>query len=320
MDEAVLEAHADLRLAALGRHALFSPTPGARAHVLEKLGPVHREGTVRTAELGDRLVAVLAWRHDPDPWYGQPVSTVALDYDPRWDGIVRWLDGVLDAELPRMVADLDLVLDARYREAYRALRKRGVGLDSLQLFGDPREGLSRLLADRDVPSDLSRWGFELTPLEPHEIDEVIALSRASFVREPQYCWFGANESFLVNKRAELERDLASDAHVQRVVRTKDGIRGHFSASVRRDDPLWGPVAGMSLNFAPELRGRGMLRAVYRHLLEAAIDRGARAIKGGTSQPPVLHLAAVMRRPLHAVIMRRGAKTPEAHFAPYEAPT
>lgn len=316
MDEVLLEAHADLRLAALARHELFVGGIGARAHVIERLLPIHREGTVRVAESRGRAVAVLAWRHDPEPWYGQPVSSVALDYDARYPRIEAWLDEVLDVELPRMEADLDFLLDANYREAFRAFRARGVGIDSLQLFGRPKEALARLLADRDVPRDLSQWGVSSEPLTPELIDAVLALSRETFRREPQYCWFGANEAFLRYKKAELERDLAHASHVQRVLFRDGRVVGHCSASVRPDDPLWGPIAGLSLNLVPELRGRGMLRALYRDLLEAAVERGARAMKGGTSQPPVIHLAALMKRPLHALVLRRNARTPESHFAPY----
>ncbi|MCZ7682917.1 MAG: GNAT family N-acetyltransferase [Sandaracinaceae bacterium] len=303
MDEAILEAHVDLRLAALARHAAFAGGDRAREWVRGKIEPLHREGTVRVADDGGRIRGVIAWRHDPSPWYGAPVSSVAIDYDACDE---RWIEATLDEELPRMEADLDLVLDVAHTHAYRALRARGVGVGSVQLFGRPELALAKLGPASAV---------DLIPMQRAHVGGVIDLFRRTFEAEPQYCWFGANRGFLEHMQKEIERDLARTSHGQRVWLDGDRVVGHASATVR-DDPLWGRTAGMSIAFAPELRGRGLLRGVYRHLLEAAVENGARTMKGGTSQPPVLRLAARMERPVYALVMRRAAAFPESHFAPY----
>jgi ribosomal protein S18 acetylase RimI-like enzyme len=308
MDEAILDAHVDLRLATLARHPLFAGGPRARDAIKEKLAPLHREGTVRAAEANGRITGVLAWRHDPDAWYGVPVSTVALDHELEWDARA-WIDGVLDDELPRMEADLDLLLDVGYRHAYRAMRARGVGIDSLQLYGRPDVALTKL-EDRSLPPAIT-----LARMEPEHVRAVMDLSRATFIAEPQYCWFGANEGFLAYKQRELERDLEQPEHVQRVLIEDGRVVGHCSASVK-DDPLWGPTAGMSLILEPHLRGRGFVHAIYRHLLEHAVRAGARVMKGGTSQPPVIRLGVRMQRPAYAFVLRRRATWPESHFTPY----
>jgi GNAT superfamily N-acetyltransferase len=243
---------------------------------------------------------------------------VAIDYDLDFVSVDAWLAAVLDDELPAMIADLDLLLDVSYVAAFRALRARGVGLSSLQLLGEPERALTRLCRASDPPRDLSRWGVEMVPLTADRVDEAIGLTRAIFLAHPEHCWFGATESHLARMRGMLVADVARAEHLQRALVRDGRLLGHVSASVR-DDAFFGPVAGMSLALAPELRSRGIARSLYRRLLEGMIERGARIFRGGTSQPAVIRIGAEMGRPLQAFVMRRRTFFGDAHFAPYEVP-
>ena len=312
--EELLDAHTALRLATLSRHASFRGGPGAHAFLRERIAPLHREGSVRAAEHEGRLAGVLAWRHDPDhPQFGVPVSSVAIAYDAGWPGAERWLGEVLDRELPRMEADLDCMVDIHQPEAYRALAARGVGIDSIMLLGDPRAALARLLRDREVPPLPAP--LAIVPLERAHVDEAVALFRAAFTAEPQYCWFGGNEQHLSRQREELEKELAGGTRGHRVMVDGSRVVGALGASVR-EDGLFGRTAGMSLVLAPELRGRGLLRPIYRHLLEHMIAEGAVTFRGGTSQPPVMRLGRVLGRPCVGAHMRRRNHFPASHFAQY----
>lgn len=311
--EELLDAHTALRLATLSRHASFRG-PGAHAFLRERIAPLHREGSVQHAEHEGRLAGVLAWRHDPDhPQFGVPVSSVAIAYDAGWPGAERWLGEVLDRELPRMEADLDCMVDIHQPEAYRALAARGVGIDSIMLLGDPRAALARLLRDREVPPLPAP--LAIVPLERAHVDEAVALFRAAFTAEPQYCWFGGNEQHLSRQREELEKELAEGTRGHRVMVDGSRVVGALGASVR-EDGLFGRTAGMSLVLAPELRGRGLLRPIYRHLLEHMIAEGAVTFRGGTSQPPVMRLGRVLGRPCVGAHMRRRNHFPASHFAQY----
>jgi GNAT superfamily N-acetyltransferase len=83
-----------------------------------------------------------------------------------------------------------------------------------------------------------------------------------------------------------------------------------------DNPFFGPLAGMTLLLAPALRGRGLLRALYAHLLDQMIARGAHTFRGGTSQAPVMRLAVEMERPLQGWLLRRRAHFPVSHFGAF----
>ncbi|MBX3270559.1 MAG: hypothetical protein KF729_09875 [Sandaracinaceae bacterium] len=303
-------AHVELRRAAIARHGFFE---GPRAPAEEKLGdylaPIHAEGEVRALQRGGAIDAIVAWRFDEASWFGTPVWTIAIDRREGAD-VARWLDATLAAVIPALEGELDLSVDAGCPEAYRALRRLGLGVDSVQLVGDVEAARARL-GGGALPD-----GVTLAPMEEADVEPVLALYEETFRAAPEHCWFGAYPGYLEKQRAQLVAGLGDGTRTQTTLRTDRGVRGHASATVALDNPLWGPIAGMSLCFAPELRGRGVLRPVYRHLLDAMHAAGARTFKGGTSQPPVLRLASEMGRELTAVNLRRDTPFGEAHFAPY----
>ncbi len=305
----LLAEHVGLRLDAYRRRPDFRGHGTARAKIREHLAPIHEHGEARTLRAGGRLDAVVAWRLDEDSWYGPPVHTLAIDHR-RGADVEAWLRDVLAEVLPLYDAELDLVVDAAYPQAYRALLAAGVGVDSVQLLGDVAR------ARRNLRAGALPEGVVLDRLRPADVDALIALYAETFAAAPEYCWFGAYPKALSRQRDRLEVALLDEAHLELVLRTKDGPRGHASATVVHDNAFWGPTAGMSLCFAPELRGRGVLRPVYRALLDGMHERGAVAFKGGTSQPAVMRLALEMGRTLSAVNLRRRAHFDEAHFAPF----
>ncbi|MEQ8722187.1 MAG: hypothetical protein RID81_12950 [Sandaracinaceae bacterium] len=302
MDDALLEAHAQLRRATYRRHPGYVDSEAATESIRAYLRPIHEEGRVAVHEEAGRVTAVLAWRHQEDAWVGEPVSQVAMDLESAPE---HFRAATLDAELPRMEADLDLMLDAHHRATLEALLARGLGVDSIQLLGEPTRARAKLEA-RPLPP-----GITVTPLEARDVEATLALHRETFAREPVYCWFGANPGFL----ASFEERLRSDREGHFVVRRDGAFAGHVSAAVK-ESPFWGRAAGMDLVLAPALRGRGLLRGLYASLLDSMIEAEARVFKGGTSQPPVLRLAREMDRTLFAIHLRRGATLPHAAFEGY----
>ena len=306
----VLDAHVALRLAAARSHPCFSGDHAAAAdHLRGRLARIHANGTVRPFVRGAGGRGVLAWRHDPAPWYGVPVSTVAIDVDPTARGVDEWLGDVLDAELPRMEADLDLLVDARYPSVARALLRRGVGVEAVILVGPVAVALERLAAGdpRPLPA-----GVTIDAITPDDVEALVALERETFAASPEYCWFGAAPVYLDGYREDLATAARHGDPLVRVVRVDGAPRGVASGRLR-EDPLLGRISAMGLTFAPELRVRGVARAVYVDLLRHAVAAGAVAMKGGTSQPGVMRLSVEAGRTLQSVVMRRGATFPVGHF-------
>jgi len=299
VDEALLEAHVALRRADLRRFPGFRDGDEATESIRRFLRPLHERGDVWAHEEGGRVTAALAWAHEEDSWVGPPVSRVAMDLEaaPR-----AFREATLDAALPRMEADLELMLDPSHLETRRALLARGLRVDSIQLLGDPGRARAKLQAP-PLPA-----GVTLAPLGEEDIEASIALQRATFTREPEYCWFGADPRWL----ARCEESLRASREGHLAVRRGGAFAGHVSAAIE-ERPFWGRTAGMFLLLAPSLRGRGLLRPLYAALLDAMIEAEADLFKGGTSQGPVLRLAREMERPLYAIHLRRGATTPPERF-------
>ena len=301
-----LSRQVDLRVSTLERHPLVVAGPAARDHVFRQLHAVHDspEAVVEALAGPDGPLAVFAWAHFEESFFGTPVDRIAFDQAPGAP-IRPWLDAILARELPRMTSPLDAMIDAHYPDAIRAMLVAGLGLDSVQLVGSPTRALEAL-------GDATHAGLELRPLRRADLDRTAEFERDLFAREPQWCFFGASRGFVASRRATLETSLSEPGSVERSVYLEGQYVGHASATVQRHG-LFGELAGMSFGLDPRARGRGLLRPMYRHLLEAALEHGADCFRGGTSQPPVLHLAKVMGRTPQAWLMRRSVPFTPDHF-------
>lgn len=240
----------------------------------------------------------LVFFHDPMAWFGGPVT-------------LGWLDGPVGAPLEPLAALIDAHHDALGpdsliecptddRPLIEMMIARGFGIDSVIQVGDARHA-ARVIGAGPLPP-----GVE--PLGDEHIAGVIALHREVFSAEPEWCWFGAAPAHLQRMAEDLAR--ASEGHF---VLVEDGaVVGHIGAELRADD-FWGPTGGLELVLARRLRGRGLARSLYRVALRSLVARGARTIKGGTSQPAVLALGRALGRSWHAFNLRRGVRFAPDHF-------
>jgi predicted N-acetyltransferase YhbS len=238
--------------------------------------------------------------------------------------VLAWLD-----REPSDAASLEPLLEAfdRHRERFddtslielrtddrpllRELIARGFGIDSVIQLGDAGPALAALEGDRAAPvgEALGAHNLRLEPLERARVDAVVELHRAVFSAEPAWCWFGAYPRHLARIRADLERDRDGQFAL---IDASGRVVGHLGAELD-DNPYFGRTGGLELILASHLRGLGLARPLYRAALSSLVERGAERIKGGTSQPGVLALGRVMRRPWHAFNLRREVAFGPEHF-------
>ncbi|MCA9614099.1 MAG: hypothetical protein H6721_18120 [Sandaracinus sp.] len=305
-----LDEHVALRLAAFRRHRPYVESPAAEAAIRTYLTPHHTTGSVRVHRRAGRVSAVAAWRFVPDSWFGAPSWNVAIDHDvdvPA-DEVEAWLLDTLGPVLPTLDAELDVLVPASYPPVLAALRRLGLGIDSVQLVGEVDRALA-LLDDAPLPS-----GLRIAPMREDDLPQVFAMLERTFVEEPEHGWFCALPKFIASQREELETAARDPEALQLVVREGETVVGHVGASIDVANPFWGPATSLGLCFAPPIRGRGVLRPFYRAFLEGLRARGVRVFRGGTSRPAVMHLGRVMDRTLQGVNLRRGAPFPPSHFA------
>ncbi|MCB9615178.1 MAG: hypothetical protein H6722_22300 [Sandaracinus sp.] len=305
-----LDEHVALRLAAFRRHRPYLESPAAEAAVREHLTPHHTTGSVHVHRRGDRVSAIAAWRFVPDSWFGAPSWNVAIDHDVEApaEEIEAWLLDTLGPVMPTLEAELDVLVHASYPPVLAALRRLGLGIDSVQLVGEVDRALARL-EDAPLPS-----GLRITPMREDDLPEVFAMLERTFVEEPEHGWFCALPKFIAKQREQLKAAARDPKALQLVVREGERVVGHVGASIDLANPFWGPSTSLGLCFAPSIRGRGVLRPLYRAFLEGLRARGVRVFRGGTSRPAVMHLGRVMDRTLQGLNLRRGAPFPPSHFA------
>ena len=306
----LLEEHVALRLAAFRALRPFVDGPAAADAVRTYLSAHHTNGEVRTWTIDGELAAIAAWHFVPDTWFGAPSWNVAVDHraDVPADRVESWLFDVLEPELPRFDAEIDLLLPASYRPAFSALRRLGLGIDSVQLLGEVDLALASL-EDARLPTSLA-----IEPLDEESLPVVIALLERTFADEPEHGWFCALPAFLERQRDELNEALDDPDALQLVVKSGRRVVGHVGATSKRDNPFWGPSASLGICLDRSIRRRGVLRPLYRAFLEGLRARGLRVFRGGTSRPEVMHLGHVMQRTLQGLNLRRNAPFPDTHFA------
>lgn len=306
----LLEEHVALRLAAFRGLSPFVDGPAAEEAVRTYLSAHHANGEVRAWSFDGKLAAIVAWNFVPDTWFGAPSWNVAVDHrtDVPADRVESWLLDALGPALPGLDAEIDLLLPASYRPAFSALRRLGLGIDSVQLVGEVEVALASL-GDSRLSTSLA-----IEPLDAESLPAVLGLLERTFADEPEHGWFCALPAFLARQRDELEKSLDDANALQLVVKSGQHVVGHVGATIKLDNPFWGPSASLGICLDSSIRRRGVLRPLYRAFLEGLRARGLRVFRGGTSRPEVMHLGHVMRRTLQGLNLRRNVPFPDAHFA------
>lgn len=319
-DHALLRAWVGLVRRAYAVHPEYVAGPAATARhrgaVADFICRARYTGEVRSRWRGDALDAVVAVYAEPDSWYGVPRRSIVLDRDPDVADTIGWLrDQVVDLGI---TADTDIFVFAADRALVGPLLDAcpTLGVDSVILLGDPRRALDALMA-RKAPPTLAERGLTTGPVaDVAEVDRLVDLTRDVFAAHPEWCWFGTTPMQLARERSGLLLGIGGREDDLTVVIRRDGVAVGMVQQHLEDNPLWGRTAGVGLLLHPDMWGQGLLNAMYRHMLERLVTTDAVVFKGGTSQPPVMHLGRLMGRPLHAIHLRAGAPMPPAHFASY----
>lgn len=312
-----------LRLATLQRHAAFrveSAQAQAQVQAALRTALTHLEDgrgelLVRRDAASGHLIAAVGLYEVARGWHGHRAQLGVVEHVPGDPAAIAFVCEALRELCPQFDPQhLELSISAAYPEVRRCLLELGVGIDSVDLLGEPRRALARLVARYDPPRSLEHLGLRIERLrDPALAAETVALQLDFFRRHPEYCWFYAYPGFAERQAESLAEQLDSNLHY--VIRTTRGeLGGSFCASLEPDNALWGYTAGMDLMLCEALHGQGIAKTIYRILLEGLVERGVEVFKGGTAQPAVLGLARLMKRPLLNILMRLGTRFAPSHFA------
>lgn len=294
--------------------------PFLRRRLTETLCRARVSGAVHGLWRGGRLRAVVAAHPEADAWYGMRRDTIVIGREPGDDGALPWIVERVGAV--GITADTDIRIGASDRALIDPLLRAQptLGVEMVLTIGHTDAALAALVRHRDPPP-LSALGLSAGPVaDVGEIDRLVALTRALFAQHPEWPWFVSGERYLARKMAALMLNLhGADAAERSQIIRRDGEPLGVVRITVSDDPRWGRWATLGLLLDPQLWGRGVAKAVYRHALERLVADGIPLIQGATSQGSIMHLGRLMQRRLLGVHLRAGAHWPRAHFDPYLGP-
>jgi hypothetical protein len=294
---------AHLRLAIHARHRGARTDEAALAALTHTLKPGLAAAEAGTGHLhtwpasGPPRMCVLTWPAT-QAWHGSRADFVFVEHLPGDTEAAAQACRALDA-LPHL-PDFDLHLDVHLTEVRAHLLARGLGIDSVTLIGHPPSALARLPPAPALPP-----GLHVTHVQPVHHAAIIELQRSYFAAHPEHCWFGAHPTWLQNVSKSLENPKPGCVEV---LLSDHEVVGFWGSDFEFDNPLWGRKAGMVVVLDPRFQGRGLVKLAYRRMLEAQVAAGIEMFRGGTSQPPVLGLAAQLGRWPHSVWIRPREKT------------
>lgn len=301
---------AELRLRALRPLPGFLPGPGSVEAIRElfrgMLESAGRGGEVRIREVRGKLRGVMVREPLDETLVGGRGWRVSLDYDRRSRRARTWAGDELAGLLADPPEGLDLTLASAYRDLLPCIDGVRAHVHTCLLQGTPRRALRGLGDGQEEARRLAASGLRIAPLEsPEEVERVLSWKRDWFSRHPEYGWFCGHPHFLGAQREEMLRDLAEPGGGHYLFWRGDEPVGYFASTSSGESPVWGRVAGMDLQFQPELQGRGLARVAYRRLVLDMLRQKVRTFRGGTSQHGVLALGRTMGRAPLAWCVREG---------------
>lgn len=270
-----------------------------------------------------RVKGYLMHWYQAESWYGPPIQNCALDFDWKDPNAVLWATQKLLELQNEFGEHCELMLSARYASILGVTFGTGFKIDSVVLLGKPRTSLELLKQAHAPPVHLGYMNLVIRPLNNlKEIEQIIHLKKIYFTQHPEHCWFGAHDVHLKRYKEELltatrRRRRGQESPIQAwVIYREYELLGSFSYSEHLKHPLWGHSAGLDIILHPRIQKKGVVKTVYRIMLESMILRDIKVYKGGTSQPAVMALGARMNRPLFSWVLRKEAAFSPSHFNPY----
>ena len=265
---------------------------------------------------------IMYWKQEKS-WYGPPIQTCTLDFDWKEQSAISWVTQKLFYLQSELHGDCELMLSAHYASILGVALNVGFKIDSVLLLGHPQTSLQHLIEDKAPSDHLGFMNLSIYPLNSQkEIRAIVKLKKNYFTDHPEFCWFGADERHLHKCQQDLshalrqsKRGQTSDLYAWVIYREQE-VLGYFSFQTQSDHPLWGHYAGLDIVLHPRIQKRGVVKTIYRLMLEQMIIQGVQIYKGGTSQPAVMGLGRLMQRPLFSWILRKNAVFDPSHFALY----
>jgi len=208
-----------------------------------------------------------------------------------------------------------LALSGLHVSLLPTLAQRGIGVDAVGLIADTQTSLTQIMQHVSLWESFEKHGLECVPMQVVHVDAIVALRRRTYRDLPEYCWFGAQESHLLQYGQRMKAAAKSE-HLWWVLLDKGGVVGNFGGEMVLEDPLWGPRSSVEVLFAPQYRGKRLMKTAYRWMLEGLSEKKIPTYLGTTAQMPVMKLGRLTGRQMFRIQLHSRAEFEKEHFQIY----
>jgi len=208
-----------------------------------------------------------------------------------------------------------LTLNGLHTSLLPTLNYKGIGIDAVDLIADSNYSLNQILRQYKSWPTFEEHGLECVPMQLKHVDGIVKIRRRTYRELPEYCWFGSQESHLCQYGKRM-KTATQKKHLWWVLLDKENVVGNFGGDVVTDDPIWGPCANVEVLFAPQYRGKGLMKTAYRIMLEGLVAKKIPLYTGTTAQKPVMKLGRLTGRQMFRIQLHSRPVFEKQHFQTY----
>lgn len=218
---------------------------------------------------------------------------------------LQWLEKQIQKNKDFYNDRTEVFVSVNDKDLIKLFLQYGFNIDSVLQLGEVKSCYQNLMHKLNPPKDFSAWGLTVSRLRTRaEALAALKIEKREFSRNPQFGWFIGLPVVIRKRKKKLLKRLGADGRY--VLKNKKGkVVGFFSCEAGFQE-RFGTKAGLGLILSEEFQGKGLLKVIYRYILERLKKKNVRVFIGGTSQIPVMKLAKTMGR-LNTVYILRYSK-------------
>lgn len=274
-----------------------------------------KTGFLKTFSDHGATIGTLAYYEWFHPHFMADVGEILVVHKPGETNGANWAIEQLRHHDPDFKAPITLLnIHVGNLEIFDECIEIGFRPNSIQIQGEVGESIERLEKKYGSIPKMKDLGLKSRPTEESDVDQIVAMKKEFFQKNPGYCWFFNNEGFPEFERQSLTKKIAEKTVTHFVFEDDQG----FAGSMAHDQMSPDHPSGVDFMIAPRWHGKGVGKSAYKQLLESMNAFGYEHFTGFTANPGVLKLGLTMGRQMLSCHLIRGLDSvfDVDHFRPY----
>lgn len=215
--------------------------------------------------------------------------------------VKRWFRVTLAKHQKHFDKRFNIFLPLEHPFLIKEFEKYGLEKDHYRIAARVDESLKKLDRVRDMPEDLG-FRFEEVKSVPR-FRKSLRILFACIRENPDYYWAQRWMRMHPPRRIQLFRSgEATYFAITRIGQKK--VLGHFGYTLYKNSAFFGDYALFEIAFLSEIRGIGLARIAYRHMLESLKKKKIKTYLGHSRNPIVLRIGKEIGRVPCALSLNR----------------